>query len=164
LRIIARAVTEDDRDKKSSIRRIKMKRVVSIIIATMFIFCSSYCFAASSISSMLGSWSVKAEGALLLKGDKPGEKTHRDAAQKTFTGEIKVLEQDGRILKGELISKKATEKFIAVIAPDNKSIYYADEDGIMDIKMIDKNTAQFVYRHVTEKDTVVAVGTWKRKK
>jgi hypothetical protein len=141
-----------------------MKRFVSIVIATVFIFCSSYCLAASSIPNMVGTWSVKAEGALLLKGDKPGEKTHRDATQKTFIAEIKVLEQDGRILKGELISKKATEKFIAVIAPDNKNIYYADEDGIMDIKIIDRNTTQFVYRHVTEKDSVVAVGTWKRKK
>jgi hypothetical protein len=35
---------------------------------------------------------------------------------------------------------RATEKFITVIGPDNKAIYYADKDDIMDLKIINKDT------------------------
>ena len=83
---------------------------------------------------------------------------------KTLTAEAKIIEQNGRLLKGEFTSSKATEKFVAVVGPDNKSIYYADENGIMDLKIVNKDTMQGVYRQVTVKDAVVAVGTWKRKK
>jgi hypothetical protein len=154
----------NDSGKKSNKRRIQMKKIVSIIIATAFIFCSSYCLAASNIPNLVGTWSVKGEGGMLLKADNPGEKTHRTPEQTTITAEAKVLEQKGRVIKGEFISPRATEKFIAVIALDNKSLYYADEDGTMDMKIIDKDTIQIVYRHVTASESVVAVGTWKRKK
>jgi hypothetical protein len=141
-----------------------MKRFVSIVIATVFVFCSSYCLAAPPMPNLVGTWSVKAEGGMLLKADKPGEKSHRTPEQTVLTAEARVLEQKGRVIKGEFVSSRATEKFIAVIAPDNKSIYYADEDGTMDMKMIDKDTIQIVYRHVAPNESVVAVGTWKRKK
>ena len=59
-----------------------------------------------------------------------------------------------------------TEKFLAGIGldKDNKTIYFVDEDGFMEGKIIDKDTIQVVYRHVTSFDIVVAVGVWTRKK
>jgi hypothetical protein len=36
-------------------------------------------------------------------------------------------------------SPRATEKFVAVIAEDNKSFYYADEDGFMEGQISNKD-------------------------
>jgi len=39
-----------------------------------------------------------------------------------------------------------------------------DSDGFIDGRILDAETIEVVHRPVTEKDAVVAVGTWKRKK
>ena len=75
-----------------------------------------------------------------------------------------ITKQQGRIIHGSFKSSRATKNFIAAIGQDNKTIYYADEDGFLDGKIIDKNTIEYVYRHVTPADTVVGVGVWTRKK
>ena len=141
-----------------------MKKIVSIVITSVLLFFSSYCLSDSGIPNLVGTWSVKSEGSIMLKADKPGEKTHWENNQNVLVAEAKILEQNGRVIKGEFISAKATEKFIAVISIDNKNIYLADEDGTANMKIINKNTLETVYRHVTEKDTVVAIGIWKKKK
>jgi hypothetical protein len=141
-----------------------MKRYVVPVFAAAFIFCSSYCLADSAIPNLVGTWSVMSEGGALIKGDKPDEKSHWVAEQKTLTAEAKITEQNGRVLKGEFTSSKATEKFVAIIGPDNKSVYYADENGILDLKIVNRNTLLGVYRQITAKDVVIALGTWKRKK
>ena len=42
--------------------------------------------------------------------------------------------------------------------------FLADEDGIMGGTIVNKDKINFVYRHITPTDTVVAVGTWTLKK
>jgi hypothetical protein len=54
------------------------------------------------------------------------------------------------------------ESFIAVTGMDNTSLYLADQDGLMDLKIINDDLMTGVYRHVTANDTVVAEGTWTR--
>lgn len=61
-------------------------------------------------------------------------------------------------------SAKATENFVAVIGLDNKSFFYADEDGVIEGKIVNKDRVDIIYRHVTASDTVIGVGTWTRKK
>jgi hypothetical protein len=59
---------------------------------------------------------------------------------------------------------RATEKFVAVIAEDNKSFYYADEDGFMEGQISNKDQINVIYRHSSSSDTVLAGGTWTNKK
>ena len=73
------------------------------------------------------------------------------------------MEQRGRVLKGTFVSPKATENFLAVIGPDDKSIACVDENGMMDLNIADRDTPRVVYRQVTDRDMVIPVGTWKRK-
>jgi hypothetical protein len=61
-------------------------------------------------------------------------------------------------------SPRATEKFVAVIAMDNKSFYLADEDGFMEGQIRSRDKINIIYRHSSPTDTVVAVGAWTRKK
>jgi coenzyme F420-reducing hydrogenase gamma subunit len=67
-------------------------------------------------------------------------------------------------MHGIFKSPRATEKFVAVIAVDNKSLYEADEDGFLEGQISNNDTINIIYRHSTTADTVVAVGTWTRKK
>ena len=144
---------------------IKMKKsicFVSMLIATLF--CVSVCVADSDIPNLVGTWVVKSEGGVLLKGKEPGPKTHHKEAFSTLNAEAVITQQQGRIMHGAFKSQRATEKFVAGIGLDNKTIYYADEDGFIEGKIIDKDTIEVVYRHVTPADTVIGVGVFTRKK
>jgi hypothetical protein len=51
-----------------------------------------------------------------------------------------------------------------VIGLDNTTFALADEDGLMDGDIVNADRLNVIYRHVSETDTVVGVGTWTRKK
>ncbi len=136
--------------------------VVSVLIATLF--CVSVCVAASDIPNLVGTWAVKSESGVLLKGKEPGPKTHHKGDFSNLIAEAVITKQQGRIMHGTFKSAKATEKFVAAIGLDNKTVYLADEDGFLDGKIINKDTIEIVYRHVTPTDSVVAVGVYTRNK
>ncbi len=141
-----------------------MKRIEIGVILLTVLFATGICFADSGIPNLVGTWAVKTEGALLLKGGAAGVKTHHNGEFSTLKAEAVVTEQKGRVLHGIFKSSRATEKFVAVIAVDNKGFYLADEDGFMEGQVINKDNIDVIYRHSTPADTVVAAGTWVRKK
>jgi len=140
----------------------KLICVTSMLIATLF--CASVCVADSDIPNLVGTWTVKTEGGLLIKGKEPGPKTHHKDAFSTLNAEAVITKQQGRIMHGTFKSAKATENFVAAIGHDNKTLYCAFEQGLFEGKIINNDTIESVYRHVTPADTVVAVGIWTRKK
>jgi hypothetical protein len=141
-----------------------MKKIVISFTLLAFLLVTAICFADSGIPNLVGTWTVQAQGAVILKGASHGAKTHHRGEFSTLKAEAVVTKQQGRVLHGIFKSPRATEKFIAVIAEDNKSFYYADEDGFMEGNMVNKDTMNVIYRHVTANDTVIGVGTWTRKK
>lgn len=145
-------------------RRKTMRKRISLIAAVVIIFSSSYCLAAPKIPNLVGKWKVKVEGQSMTREADVGEKTHWAIGQEALEAEATITEQKGRRLKGTITSNKATENFIGVVGPDNRKIYISDEDGFADMEVIDKDKLQTVYRHVTPKDSVAAVGMWIRKK
>lgn len=143
---------------------ITVKRVFISIALLAFIITAGTCLADSAIPNLVGTWTVKNEGAVISKDKTPGVKTHFSGEFSAIAAELVVTKQQGRVLHGTFTSPKATEKFVGVIGTDNKSIYLADEDGFIDGKIINKDRIDVVYRHATPTDTVIAVGTWTRKK
>jgi hypothetical protein len=144
---------------------IRMKKsvcIVSLLIVTLF--CVSVCLADSDIPNLVGTWTLKSEGGVLLKGTESGPKTLHTGPFSTLNAEAVITKQQGRIIHGSVKSPKATKNFIGAIGHDNKTIYYADEEGLLEGKLIDKDTMEIIYRHVTPADAVVAVGLWTRKK
>ena len=141
-----------------------MKKLTVGIVIMAFLVFASFCFAESGIPNLMGTWSVKAEGGVITKGGASGSKTHHSGEFSTITAEAVVTKQQGRVLHGTFTTPKATESFIAVIGMDNKSFFFSDEDGFLEGKIVNKDKINAVYRHVTPTDTVVAVGTWTRKK
>jgi hypothetical protein len=140
-----------------------MKKLIVGIIVLSFWVGATLCFAETGIPNLVGTWSVKAEGGVITKKG-AADKTHHSGDFSSISGEAVVTKQKGRVLHGTFTSPKASESFIAVIGMDNKSFYYADEDGALEGKIINKNMIHVAYRHVTPADTVVGVGTWTRKK
>lgn len=140
-----------------------MKLLLSLAASVLFLASVSTGLADSKIPSLVGKWSVKSEGAIMLRGASPGSATHWTKNQKSLVGEVTVTAQEGRVIHGTFKSSKGTEPFLAVIGAD-KGLYMADSDGFLDGRIINRNTIQVVYRQVTAKDTVVAVGIWTRVK
>ena len=141
-----------------------MKKIVISFTLLAFLLGTAICFAESVIPNLLGTWTVQSEGAVILKGAAHGAKTHHRGEFSTLKGEWVVTKQQGRVLHGIFKSPRATEKFVAVIAVDNKSFYLADEDGFVEGQISSNDKINVIYRHSTPADTVVAVGTWTRKK
>ena len=145
-------------------KMLKMKRTALMIAILFILVMTGICFAESTVPNLVGTWIVNAEGGVLVKGSSPTSKTHHSGEFSTLTAEAVITKQQGRLLHGTFKSQKAAEGFIAVIGLDNKSFYYADEDGTMEGRIINKNKMEVIYRHVTPSDTVVGIGTWTRKK
>ena len=141
-----------------------MKKIVTSFSLLAFLLGAAICFADSGIPNLVGTWTVQAEGGVILKGAVHGAKTHHRGEFSTLKAEWVVTKQQGRVLRGTFKSPRATEKFVAVITEDNKSLYQADEDGFLEGQIINKDIINIIYRHSTSADTVVAVGTLTRKK
>lgn len=141
-----------------------MKKITISVIVLAVVFTMGICFADSDIPNLAGTWTTQAEGGVILKRAKHGAKTHHRGEFSTLKGEWIVTRQQGRVLRGTFKSPRAAEKFVAVIAMDNKSLYYADEDGFLEGQIINQDQINIIYRHSGAKDTVVAVGTMMRKK
>lgn len=141
-----------------------MKKLTFTGVIFLIIFSASWCFADSPIPNLIGKWEIKAEGGMLLRTDKPGEITHWEPSQTTLAAEADIYKQTGRVFYGKFKSKRATEEFVGVIGPDNKTIYFSDSDGFLDGWIINNDKIEHIYRHTTPKDTVAAVGSWTRKK
>ena len=116
-----------------------MKKIAISVILLVALFGMGICFADSEIPNLVGTWSVQAEGAVLLKGAAHGAKTHHRGEFSTLKAEWVVTKQQGRVLHGIFKSPRATEKFVAVIALDNKSLYQADEDGFLEGQISNKD-------------------------
>jgi len=141
-----------------------MKKVTISIVVLAVVFNLGICFADSDIPNLVGTWTTEAQGGVILKGASHGAKTHHRGEFSAIKGEWIVTKQQGRVLHGAFKSPRATEKFVAVIAMDNKSLYHADEDGFLEGQIVNKDQINIIYRHSTAKDSVVAVGTCIRKK
>ena len=98
----------------------------------------------------------------MVHGKGTGDFTHWSKGQKSLVGEVRITSQEGRVIRG-VFKSKVEEPFVAVIGLDKK-LYLADQDGMLDGRIVNKNTIEVVYRHVSAKDTVVAAGVWTRKK
>ena len=141
-----------------------MKKITVAGLVFLAVLSASLCLAGSEIPNLVGAWEVKSEGGVIIRGDKTGKSTHWEAKQTSLKADMEITKQDGRVLFGIFRSSRATEQFIAVIGHDNKTLYYVDEDGFADGRIINKDKIEFVYRHVTPTETVAAVGVYTRKK
>jgi hypothetical protein len=134
-----------------------------VSIASLFLLGSSPAVFAG-VPSLVGTWDIKAEGAIMLHGSSsPGKYTHWSKGQTTLTGTAEVLSQDGRTIKGVFKLSKTPEPFIAVIGRDG-NLHLVDDDGFADYRIVNNGRLEGVYRHVTAADSVICNSVWTREK
>lgn len=72
--------------------------------------------------------------------------------------------QEGRTFWGVLSSAKVSEKLIGAISVDGKRFVMVDEDGTFHGTVVNKDTLDYAYTHVTPTDRAVACGLLIREK
>ncbi|MDI6026103.1 hypothetical protein QBK99_07880 [Corticibacterium sp. UT-5YL-CI-8] len=125
---------------------------------------------AQEIPDLKGTW-TPSQGAHIVSGQShhsesgtvpmPGDDTLQTHTTK-FT--FRFEGQEGRTFWGELSSGKVSEKLIGAISVDGKRFVIADKDGSFNGTLVDKDTLDYCYTHVTETDTAVACGLLLREK
>lgn len=140
-----------------------MKKIVGVLLL-VFLLGTGVCFAEPEIPNLVGTWEVQSEAGLITKGSEAGTWTHHRQEFSTLTAELVVTKQQGRVLYATFTSKHATEQMAGVIGWDNKTVYFVDADGFTDASIVSKDKIACIYRHVGDKDSVVAAGIWTRKK
>jgi hypothetical protein len=115
------------------------------------------------IPSLIGTWSVEGKGAVLCKVEASRCKTHHHGDFSDLNAVAQITKQQGRVFHGVFKSKYATEKFVGTLGHNNTSVSIVDEDGFTDGKIINPNLIQVVYRHTSDLDSVVDIGTWTRR-
>ena len=119
--------------------------------------------AAPAIPNLIGTWKVEGKGAVLCKVEASRCKTHHHGDFSDLNAVAQITKQQGRIFYGVFKSKYATEKFVGTLGHDNATLYIVDEDGFTDGRIISKSLIQVVYRHTSDLDSVVDIGTWTRR-
>lgn len=136
------------------------RSVIGIAITSLCMACAG--LAETEIPSLVGAWTVKSVGGVVIRGEQPGPFTHWTHQQSTLEAEVVFTEQKGRVVFGTFKSARAEEAFVAVIGAGNR-FYFADQDGYLDGQILDADTIEVIYRHASQTDTVAAIGTWTRK-
>jgi hypothetical protein len=139
--------------------RLAMAGVTTLVSAGTF----SAALAAPIIPNLVGTWTVEGKGAVLCKVEASRCKTHHHGDFSDLNAVAQITKQQGRVFHGVFKSKYASEKFVGTLGHDDASLYMVDEDGFTDGKIISPNLIQVVYRHTTDLDSVVDIGTWTRR-
>jgi hypothetical protein len=128
----------------------------------LLLSCAGPSLAESEVPNLVGKWSGKAEGALILKGEAPSKRVHATDAFFALTYSLDFTEQQGRLVRGTRTSARYTEQVVCVIDYDNESIRCTDEDGVLDGELENNNEITYHYHHVSAEESVVAVGVMTR--
>lgn len=125
---------------------------------------------AADVPDLKGTW-LPSEGAHIIdgpsrhieSGTEPvagDDSLHRDTSDFVFHFEG----QEGRTFWGTLASAKVTEELIGAISVDGKRFVIADQDGTFDGTIVDADTLDYCYTHVTPTSRAVACGLLVRQK
>ncbi len=91
----------------------------------------------------------------------PGNATaHRDTSKFVFRFEG----QEGRTFWGVLSSTTVSDRLIGALSVDGKRFIMTDEDGVFTGTVVDNDTLDFCYDHVTATSRAVACGLLIRQK
>lgn len=126
---------------------------------------------AQEIVNLKGTW-IPTQGVHIVDGPS----RHRDSGTTAAAGGVDTHRthsskfvfrfegQEGRKFWGVLSSAKVSEKFIGAISVDGKRFVIADQDGTFNGTVVNADTLDYCYTHVTPTDRAVACGLLVREK
>jgi hypothetical protein len=138
-----------------------------VIVSAMFIFAvmttAGDVVSQGTWPDMKGVWTMTSS-SVVIGGEKhhPGKVEQSKARYREVKFTLRVTEQQDRRFSGTVESEHHTETLIGVFANNQKQVLMADSDGYFDGTVIDANTIDYCYRHITPGSTVVACSVMKR--
>lgn len=126
---------------------------------------------AQQVPDLKGTW-MPAKGAHLVEGPTKHQESGTVAVPGGYDGlrthtstfVFNFDRQEGRTFWGVLSSAKVSEKVIGAISGDGKRFVMVDEDGRFDGLVVDNDTLDYCYAHITTTDWAVACGLLIREK
>jgi hypothetical protein len=124
---------------------------------------------AQEVVNLKGTW-IPAEGAHIVDGPtrhhQSGTTPAASGAHRTHTSRFvfRFEGQEGRTFWGVLSSAKVSERLIGAISVDGKRFVIVDEDGTFSGTVVNTDTLDYCYTHVTPTDRAVACGLLVREK
>lgn len=125
---------------------------------------------AQEVLDLTGTW-IPGEGAHIVEGASlhqesgttpvPGNDTLR---RHTSNFVFRFERQEGRTFWGFLSSAKVSEKLIGALSVDGKRFVMVDEDGTFNGTVVDNDTLEYSYTHITPTSRAVAYGLLIREK
>lgn len=140
-----------------------MRRVIISILVTAIVVFPVLLFAGSDIPNLKGKWTGKTYGIKYGKGD---PKAHKKDSELEKPGELvftmAIDFQDKRVFSGIRSSSRNSERILGVISSDNKTLYFVDEDGYLDGRLLGKDKMEVVYREVHPSTHVISICIYDR--
>jgi hypothetical protein len=125
---------------------------------------------AQKVPDLRGTW-IPTEGAHIVEGPTRHHTSGTEAVQghaslrrHTSKFVFRFEGQDGRTFWGVHSSGKVSETLIGALSVDGKRFVITDEDGIFNGTVVDNDTLEYSYCHVTPTDRCVAFGLLIRQK
>lgn len=120
---------------------------------------------AQGVPDLRGNW-IPGPGAHIIDGPTrhiqggssaavPG---HDSLRRHTSAFVLRFEGQDGRSFWGTVTSPQHTERLIGVLSNDGRRFVMVDEDGEFDGTLVDNDTLDYCYRHITPTTRAVACG------
>ena len=140
----------------------KTGMVVALFILALMMAAGDV-LAQESWPDMKGVWSATSASVVIGGGKHhPGKVEQGKPRYREVKFTFDITEQKDRRFSGTLRSAHHTETFIGAFANNRTQILMADSDGFLDGTLIDPNTIDYCYRHVSSGSTVVACSVMKR--
>jgi hypothetical protein len=140
------------------------------IVGLVILLAGSGAAMAQNVPDLKGTWHPS-EGAHIVDGPSlhapSGTKDvvgHDTLQQHTSKFVFRFEGQKGRTFWGTLSSAKISEKLIGALSVDGKRFVIVDMDGTFDGTVVDDDTLDYCYTHVTADDRAVACGLLIREK
>jgi len=112
---------------------------------------------------MKGVWSMTSSSVVIgAEKHHPGKVKQEKPRYRDINFTLRITEQKDRRFSGTVESEHYKETVIGVFANNRKQILMADSDGYFDATLIDANTIDYCYRHISSGSTVVACSMMKR--
>jgi hypothetical protein len=125
---------------------------------------------AQGVPDLRGTW-IPTEGAHIVEGPTRHHTSgtepvlgHASLRRHTSKFVFRFEGQEGRTFWGVLSSGKVSETLIGAISVDGKRFVITDEDGMFNGTVVDNDTLEYSYCHVTPTDRCVASGLLIRQK
>lgn len=137
--------------------------IVCVMFIVAVMMATGNAVAQESWPDMKGLWTATSS-SVVMGGEKhhPGKVEQGKPRYREVKFTFRITDQKDRRFFGTLQSEHHTETLIGVFANNQKQILMADSDGYMDATLVDANTIDYCYRHITPGSVVVACNVMKR--